>query len=143
MSKSYLFSGKQTLRARSSTKMWIQPGGCLNRLSFLIALMMFPALSVFAAGQPVHNAHPRVPQRQVIGYFTEGGAKADKYTVKDLITSGAAARLTEINYAFGRVADNQCQIGDREAALSHAYSAAESIDGTADPADDNQLRGTF
>src|ERR1051326_6653633 len=79
--------------------------------------------------------------RQVIGYFTEGGARSGKYTVKDLATSGSVARLTEINYAFGRVADNQCQIADREAALNHAYTAAESVDGTDDPAGDNQLRG--
>ena len=81
--------------------------------------------------------------RQVIGYFTEGGARSGKYTVKDLATSGSAGLLTEINYAFGRVADNQCQIADREAALNHAYPAAESVDGTDDPVGDNQLRGIF
>src|SRR5215475_6979462 len=85
----------------------------------------------------------RTPHPQIIGYFTEGGAKSGKYTVKDLITSGAAERLTEINYAFGRVADNQCQIADREAALNQTYAGTESVDGADDPAGDNQLRGTF
>ncbi len=80
---------------------------------------------------------------QVIGYFTEGGAKSGKYTVKNVVTSGAAARLTELDYAFGRVANNRCSIGDADAALKQAYTAAESVDGTADPADPNQLRGTF
>jgi chitinase len=81
--------------------------------------------------------------RQVIGYFTEGGAKSGHYTVKNMVTSGAAGLLTEVNYAFGRVVNDRCEIGDREAALNHAYIAADSVDGTADPAGETQLRGTF
>ena len=108
-----------------------------------VLLLFFLTLSALGADKPVHANQHKPPQRQIIGYFTEGGARSGKYTVKDLITSGAAERLTEINYAFGLVADNQCQIADREAALNHAYSAAESVDGTADPEGDNQLRGTF
>ncbi len=106
---------------------------------FATALLVVPSL---VPGQAARNDHHK-PQRQVIGYFTEGGARSGKYTVKDLATSGAAEMLTEINYAFGRVADNQCQIPDTETALNHSYSAAESVDGTADPAGDHQLRGTF
>ena len=79
----------------------------------------------------------------VIGYFTEDGAQSGRYTVKNVVTSGAAAMVTELDYAFGRVADNQCQIADREAAINHPYSAAESVDGKADRSRPNQLRGTF
>src|SRR5579859_7703635 len=111
-----------------------------NSPPLAIVLML---LSGFAIAQPARNTRAKPPQRQVIGYLTEGGAKSGKFTVKDLMASGAAERLTEINYAFGRVADNQCQIADREAALNHAYSAAESVDGTADPEGENQLRGIF
>jgi chitinase len=106
---------------------------------FAVALLVVPSL---VSSQPALNDHHK-PHRQVIGYFTEGGARSGKYTVKDLATSGAAEMLTEINYAFGRVADNQCQIPDPETALNHSYSATESVDGTADPASDHQLRGTF
>lgn len=108
----------------------------------LIATILLVAFSAFAAGKAAPEDHRKAPP-QVIGYFTEGGARSGKYTVKDLINSGAAERLTEINYAFGRVADNQCQVPDPETALHHAYSAADSVDGTADPEGDNQLRGTF
>lgn len=80
---------------------------------------------------------------QIIGYFTEGGAKSGRYTAKNVVSSGAASLLTELDYAFGRVADDQCQIADPEAALNHAYSTSESVDGTADPNGPNQLRGTF
>ena len=79
----------------------------------------------------------------VIGYFTEGGAEAGSYTVKAVSTSGAAAMLTELDYAFGRVADNQCQIANRETALNHFYAAAQSVNGKADRKGPGHLRGTF
>lgn len=79
----------------------------------------------------------------VIGYFTEGGASSGSYTVKNVATSGAAALLTELDYAFGRVADNQCQIANRRVALEQSYSAADSVSGEPDPAGPGRLRGTF
>jgi chitinase len=79
----------------------------------------------------------------VIGYFTEAGAKSGRYTVKNLVASGAAARLTQLDYAFGRVANDQCQVADSERALKHSYRAEESVDGEADADGPNQLRGTF
>ena len=114
---------------------------CSSRV--FAALLPLSVLSAFAGSKPSRAEHSHTRQRQVIGYFTEGSARSGKYTVKDLATSGAAGLLTEINYAFGRVADNQCQIPDPETALNHSYSATESVDGTADPAGDHQLRGTF
>jgi chitinase len=112
----------------------------VNLACVLMACGLFARL---ASGNSVRDKHHNSPERQIIGYFTEGGAKSGKYTVKDVVTSGAAERLTEINYAFGRVADNQCQIADREAALNHTYAGTDSVDGTDDPAGNNQLRGTF
>ena len=116
----------------------------ITRFHPTIVFLLFVAISAFAADSKTSSDHHgNLPQRQVIGYFTEDGARSGKYTVKHLATSGAAALLTEVNYAFGHVAGNQCLIGDGEAALRHSYSAAESVDGTADPAGENQLRGTF
>lgn len=79
----------------------------------------------------------------VIGYFTEGGAESGNYTVKNVATSGAAAMLTELDYAFGRVANDQCQIANREAALNNFYDAAHSVNGNADRKGPGHLRGTF
>lgn len=79
----------------------------------------------------------------VIGYFTEGGAKAGRYTVKDIATSGSAGMLTELDYAFGRVAGDRCEIADPETAIDRSYSSSESVNGQADPEGPNQLRGTF
>jgi chitinase len=99
--------------------------------------MMFAAIPTIAQ----HPA-PAPPPNQVVGYFTEGGAKSRMYTVQD-VARGAAARLTQLDYAFGLVEENQCRIADPEAALHHFYSAAESVNGNPDPSDSNQLRGTF
>ena len=46
-----------------------------------------------------------------VGYFTQWGIYGRAFPVKKLDTSGAAARLTHINYAFGNVsADGRCFI---------------------------------
>ena len=45
---------------------------------------------------------------KVVGYFTEWGTYDRKYYVKNIETSGSAARLTHINYAFGNVTGGKC-----------------------------------
>ncbi|MEU2372792.1 glycoside hydrolase family 18 protein [Streptomyces pseudogriseolus] len=79
---------------------------------------------------------------KVVGYFTEWGTYDRKYYVKNIETSGSADRLTHINYAFGNVTGGKCAIGDSYAATDRAYTAEESVDGTADTWD-QPLRGTF
>ncbi|MEV0176220.1 glycoside hydrolase family 18 protein [Streptomyces sp. NPDC050803] len=79
---------------------------------------------------------------KVIGYFTEWGTYDRKYYVKNIETSGSAAKLTHINYAFGNVTGGKCVIGDNYAATERTYTAAESVDGVADTWD-QPLRGTF
>jgi chitinase len=79
---------------------------------------------------------------KVVGYFTEWGTYDRKYYVKNIETSGSAARLTHINYAFGNVTGGKCAMGDAYAATDRTYTAAESVDGVADTWD-QPLRGTF
>ncbi|MCF3132824.1 glycoside hydrolase family 18 protein [Streptomyces olivochromogenes] len=79
---------------------------------------------------------------KVVGYFTEWGTYDRKYFVKNVETSGSAARLTHINYAFGNVTGGKCAMGDSYAATDRAYTAAESVDGVADTWD-QPLRGNF
>ncbi|MFI7018884.1 glycoside hydrolase family 18 protein [Streptomyces sp. NPDC050164] len=79
---------------------------------------------------------------KVIGYFTEWGTYDRRYHVKNIETSGSAARLTHINYAFGNVTGGKCVMGDGYAATDRAYTAAESVDGKADTWD-QPLRGNF
>ncbi|ANS63843.1 chitinase [Streptomyces lincolnensis] len=79
---------------------------------------------------------------KVVGYFTEWGTYDRKYHVKNIETSGSAARLTHINYAFGNVTGGKCAMGDAYAATDRTYTAAESVDGVADTWD-QPLRGNF
>lgn len=90
-------------------------------------------------GEPEDGGHGS----RVVGYFTEWGVYARDYHVKDLVSSGAAERLTHIVYAFGNVRDGRCSIGDSYAAYDRFYSAEESVDGVADHWDENALRGNF
>ncbi|MFH9471953.1 glycosyl hydrolase family 18 protein [Streptomyces clavifer] len=77
-----------------------------------------------------------------LGYFTEWGVYGRNYHVKNLVTSGSAAKITHINYAFGNVQGGKCTIGDAYADYDKAYTADQSVDGVADTWD-QPLRGNF
>ncbi|MFB7269027.1 glycosyl hydrolase family 18 protein [Streptomyces sp. NPDC056244] len=77
-----------------------------------------------------------------LGYFTEWGVYGRNYHVKNLDTSGSAAKITHINYAFGNVTGGKCTIGDSYADYEKAYTADQSVDGVADTWD-QPLRGSF
>jgi chitinase len=99
------------------------------------------------AGASSATATPEVPRAKaagskVVGYFTEWGTYDRKYYVKNIETSGSAAKLTHINYAFGNVTGGKCAMGDAYAATERTYTAAESVDGVADTWD-QPLRGNF
>ncbi|MEU1825946.1 glycoside hydrolase family 18 protein [Streptomyces abikoensis] len=81
--------------------------------------------------------------RRVVGYFTDWGVYERNYHVKNIETSGSAAKLTHINYAFGNVTGGKCAIGDAYADYDRFYDAAGSVDGKADTWDDGALRGNF
>lgn len=80
---------------------------------------------------------------KVLGYFVQWGVYQRGYHVKNIHTSGSAAKLTHINYAFGNVQNGQCTIGDSYADYDRFYSASESVDGVADTWDAGALRGNF
>ncbi|WP_418959164.1 glycosyl hydrolase family 18 protein [Streptomyces tritici] len=77
-----------------------------------------------------------------LGYFTNWGVYGRNYHVKNLVTSGSAAKITHINYAFGNVQGGKCTIGDSYADYDKAYTADQSVDGVADTWD-QPLRGNF
>ncbi|MGX1881300.1 glycosyl hydrolase family 18 protein [Streptomyces sp. NPDC055287] len=77
-----------------------------------------------------------------LGYFTEWGIYGRNYHVKNLDTSGSAAKITHINYSFGNVQGGKCTMGDSFAAMDKAYTADQSVDGKADTWD-QPLRGNF
>jgi chitinase len=82
---------------------------------------------------------------RVNGYFTQWGIYNQKYFVRNLETTGVAAQLTHVTYAFANVRNNKCEVGilkandantgeggDAYADYSRTFTAAESVDGVAD-----------
>src|SRR5690606_6268055 len=93
--------------------------------------------------------------RNVIGYFAQWGIYGRGYLVKHIETSGSASKLTHINYAFGNVRNNRCEVGvtlpsnpstgaggDAFADYTKAFQAGDSVTGTADTWD-QPLRGNW
>jgi chitinase len=84
----------------------------------------------------------------VVAYFTQWGIYGRNYHVKNMVTSGAARKITTINYAFGTIVNGECvmttQAGvmDAFADYQKSYTTAESVDGQADQWN-QPLRGNF
>lgn len=99
---------------------------------------------------PTKTNTPAPGAKRIIGYFAQWGIYQRGYLVKNIDTSGSAAKLTHINYAFGNIKDGDltCYIetragyGDGYADYQKGFSAAESVDGVAD-AWDAKLAGNF
>ncbi|NES12308.1 MULTISPECIES: glycosyl hydrolase family 18 protein [Micromonospora] len=96
---------------------------------------------------PPTTAPPTTPPpptggKKVVGYFTEWGVYGRNYHVKNVHTSGSAAKMTHLLYAFGNTTGGRCSIGDSYADYDKAYTAADSVDGVADTWD-QPLRGNF
>ena len=93
--------------------------------------------------------------KRVIGYFTQWGIYGRNYRVKNIDTSGSAAKLTHINYAFGNVRNNRCEVGvtqasdpntgvggDAYADYGKSFAAGASVSGVGDTWD-QPLRGNW
>jgi chitinase len=98
-----------------------------------------------------------------VGYFVQWGIYGRQFFVKNLDTSGAAAKLTHINYAFTNLdpvnltclngvtrgttpnpqdPDQGTGAGDADADYGRPMTAAQSVDGVADTGFE-KLRGNF
>ena len=98
-----------------------------------------------------------------VGYFVQWGIYGRQYFVRNLDTSGAAARLTHVNYAFGNIdpvnltclngvtrgttadpqdPDQGTGAGDADADYGRPMSSAQSVDGVGDTGWET-LRGNF
>ncbi|GAA0914045.1 glycosyl hydrolase family 18 protein [Nonomuraea longicatena] len=98
-----------------------------------------------------------------VAYFVQWGIYGRQYFVKNIDTTGAAAKLTHINYAFGNIDPvnltclqgvtkgttsnpqdpNQGDgAGDAEADYARPFSSGQSVDGVADSGWD-KLQGNF
>ncbi len=93
---------------------------------------------VLCGGQQISGPRPGVasstlpPSRPLlVGYFPQWGVYQGYY-VRNLVQSGGAGLLDQINYAQGFVTGGRCSVADPNADLNLAFTAANSADGTAD-----------
>jgi chitinase len=81
--------------------------------------------------------------KRVVGYFAQWGIYSRSYFVKNVVTSGSAAKMTHLNYAFANVTSGyQTASYDAYADYQKTFSATESVDGQAD-AWNQPLAGNF
>lgn len=114
-----------------TTGVWLDQGPCT-----------MPTATRTPTAQPTLAAG-----RKFVGYFAAWGFyNAPFHYVKDLITQGAAQRLTTINYGFTNVQNNRCVVGVTARGVGDAYAdyqvamdAAHSVDGVADMGGQNLM----
>ncbi len=118
----------------------------LAAIALLAAIVPLAANAVGRQGEStVVEAAATGPK--VVGYYTSWstyGARAVQ--MKAMHTSGAAAKMTHVVYAFGAVENGRCAVGDPAADYRKKFTAAQSVSGRADTATQtvagnfNQLR---
>lgn len=109
----------------------------MRRFSSLFLLCLFSFIS--AAYAPAQD----FPQPKLVGYFPQWGIYNDPpYYVKNLIMSGAAQLLDQLNYAQGFIVNARCAVADPNADLDLNYTTANSVDGKSDRPS-SRLRGNF
>jgi len=113
-----------------------------------IAVLLLTLAACGAPHTPAPKPDPRPDPKvahatgRVVGYFTDWGVYGRDYQVKDVETSGSAAALTDLVYAFGQVKGGRCAPADGWADFQKPIAAADSVDGAADRGDAG-LRGNF
>src|SRR5688572_17272576 len=109
----------------------------VSLLAGLVALAVVAPLGATAYAETRGTAHHRGDDQghlRQVAYFIQWGIYGRSFFVKNVDTSGAAQRLTHINYAFGDVAPNEagevvCRSADPWADYDRPASADESVDG--------------
>jgi chitinase len=107
---------------------------------------LFAALLLFVVVSPSFSADEAKPLGKpalLVGYFPQWGIyDQPQYFVKNVVASGAAQMLDQLNYAQGFIVNARCAVADPNADLQFTYTAANSVDGSVDdPA--APLRGSF
>ena len=104
-------------------------------------------LLVVACANDCDVALPHVGARRgprlLVGYFNNSSFYSPTpFYVKNLLTSGSASKLNQINYASASVKNGRCSLADPDADLQATYNAQNSVNGIADnPA--SAFRGYF
>ncbi|HEX8869788.1 MAG TPA: glycosyl hydrolase family 18 protein, partial [Lentzea sp.] len=110
----------------------------MSRRRWGVAALAVGALSASLAVVPANadvetNGHHGYSKTRTVGYFIQWGVYGRNFRVKNLVDSGAAARLTHLNYAFGFLDESgKCVSADPWADWQMPYTAEQSVNGKAD-----------
>jgi chitinase len=119
----------QSMRRRRAVK------AAALSLAGMLALAALPGFAAPAAcaSEPI-----------TVGYFPAWGVYDRHYLIQQVERSGAAERLDLLAYAFATIgADDLVALADPAADIEQPYSAATSLDGSADQPGAGVLRGSF
>jgi chitinase len=98
-------------------------------LALLVAAAVTVPLGLSAAPAEAHS------QKRVVGYYTQWSGYDRNFLVSDLVKNGTAAKLTQLNYAFGFLdASGNCVSSDPWADYQRPFTAEQSVNGVADEA---------
>ena len=101
------------------------------------------ASAVVLAGVSAVPAEAHGSDKRVVGYYTNWSGYARNFLVSYLVKNGSAARLTQINYAFGFVdAQGNCVSSDPWADYQRPFTAEQST-GAAGLLGDVERRALF
>lgn len=115
--------------------------GSISRLAAVATLL----LAGFAATAQTPVSVPKTaaaPTPKVVGYFPQWGVY-NGFFLKNLVTSGSAPLLTQVDYAFAEMSNNQCVSVDAWADFQKPLTADQAVNGIADSGAAGVLAGNF
>ena len=107
----------------------------------LIALQQASSASRSSGSRETAAERKNLRHGLLVGYFGQWSVY-ESFFVKNLVTSGSAAELDQINYAQGFVTGGHCSVADPNADLHLPFTTENSVDGTADNPESN-FKGNF
>ncbi|QPF73378.1 chitinase [Roseateles sp. DAIF2] len=120
-------------------------GGLAPNTTYNFSVVAVSQAGASQPSAPISVTTTGATDKTVLGYFAQWGIYGRNYLVKNIETSGSAPLLTHINYAFGNVRNNRCEVGvtqavnestgaggDAFADYTKSFSAAQSVDGIGD-----------
>lgn len=114
---------------------------CVAPAAMLSGQSSRAGISQSALRSPLHRA--AAPHPLMVAYFPQWGVSAQpQYLVKNLLDSGSAALLDQIDYSQGAVTDGRCAIANPQADLGYSFSSLNSVNGQPDDPQ-SKFRGNF
>jgi chitinase len=117
----------------------------MKSLVLCSSLLLALAISTFAQERSENSTAAETKRhegsrqhKKIIGYFPQWGIYSG-YFLKNVITSGSAPLLTNLNYAFANVQNSRCASFDTWADYQRPFAAEEAVNGEAD----SQVNGAF